>query len=162
MKVMTAIAAEVNLSELLNKPRATLSLLESNRRVYLRRRDAADLVLTTAERAAEDDEVVSTTSRVFNEMMRHDPAVLTMTVTVMPAVFPWVRHLTEKGKQEFAAEWLAALSAAASMGNNAALAGLIAAWRHTAEIQSDPELFATLTTPHDDDYGPAIMPGLPG
>jgi hypothetical protein len=161
MKVMTAIAAEVNLSELLNKPRATLTLLESNRRVLLRRRDAADLVLTTAERAAEDDEVVSTTSRVFNEMMRQDPAVLTMAVAVMPAVFPWVRHLTETGKQEFAAQWLDGLSAAAAMGNNAALSALIAAWRHTAEIQSDPELFAALASPHDDDYGPVRMPGLP-
>jgi hypothetical protein len=158
---MTAIAAEANLSELLNKPRATLALLESNRRLLLRRRDAADLVLTTAERAAEDDEVVSTTSRVFNEMMRHDPAVLTMAVAVMPAVFPWVRHLTDKGKQEFAAEWMQTLSAAAAMGNNAALSALIASWRHTAEIQSDPELYATLTRPHDDDYGPVTMPWLP-
>jgi hypothetical protein len=161
MKVMTAIAAEVNLSELLNKPRATLTLLESNRRVLLRRRDAADLVLTTAERAAEDDEVVSTTSRMFNEMMRQDPAVLTMAVAVMPAVFPWVRHLTETGKREFAAQWLEGLSAAAALGNNAALSALIASWRHTAEIQSDPELFAALARPHDDDYGPAPMPGLP-
>jgi hypothetical protein len=161
MNVMP-ITAEANLSDLLNKPRATLRLLEDHRELRLHRRDAEDLVLTTAERAEQDKEVISTTSRLFNEMMRREPAVLTMAVHVLPAVFPWVRHLPEEARQEFAAEWLETLTAAAAMGNNAAVVGTVAAWRSTAEIYADPELFAILTKPHDGtDYGPAIPPEVP-
>jgi Family of unknown function (DUF6247) len=159
---MTAMPAEANLSELLNKPKATLTLLESNRSLRLHRRDADDLELTTAERADQDREVVSTTTRLFEEMMRRDPAVLAMAVHALPAVFPWVRYLPDNEKQDFAAEWLEALSAAAAMGNNAAVATTVAAWRHTAEIYADPELYAILTKPHDGtDYGPALPPEVP-
>jgi hypothetical protein len=161
MKVMT-MTAEANLSDLLNKPKATLRLLEDHRSLVLHRRDAEDLVLTTAERAEQDSAAISTMSRLFNEMMRRDPAVLTMAVDVLPAVFPWVRHLPEDARREFAAEWLETLSAAASLGNNAAVEVVIAEWRSTAEIYADPELLAKLTKPHDDtDYGPVLPPEVP-
>ena len=161
MKVMTA-TAEVNLSDLLNKPKATLSLLATNRRLHLRRRDAEDLVLTTAERAEQDSVAMSTMSRLFTEMMRHDPAVLTMAVHVLPAVFPWVRYLPEDARKEFAAEWLESLNAAASLGNHAEVEVVVAAWQHTAEIYADPELYAILTRPDDGiDYGPVPQPEVP-
>jgi Family of unknown function (DUF6247) len=162
MKVMT-MTAEANLSELLNKPKATLALLKDHRRLLLRRRDAEDLMLTTAERAEQDAAALSTMSRLFTEMMRTDPAVLTMAVHVLPAVFPWVRYLPEEARLEFAAEWLETLSAAAAMNNNAQVEGVVAAWRSTAEIYADPELYAKLTRPHDGtDYGPALPPEVPG
>src|ERR1700728_619964 len=63
MTVMTAVPAEANLSDLLNKPKATLARLADNRRLVLHRRDAEDLVLTTAERAAADTAVVRDTTR---------------------------------------------------------------------------------------------------
>jgi hypothetical protein len=161
MKVMTA-TADVNLSDLLNKPKATLARLARNRRLVLHRRDDEDLVLTTAERAAQDSAALSTTSRLFTEMMRRDPAVLTLAVEALPAVFPWVRHLPEDARREFAAEWLDTLSAAAAMDNNAALETVIAAWRSTAEICADPELYAILTREHDKgDYGPVPPPEVP-
>jgi hypothetical protein len=161
MKVMT-VAAEVNLSDLLNKPKATLARLASNRRLVLRRRDDEDLVLTTAERAAQDTAVVRDSTRLFAEMMRRDPAVMTLAVQVLPAVFPWVRHLPEDAWPEFAAEWLDTLRAAADLDNNAAVEGVVAAWQHTAEIYADPELFAILTREHDDtDYGPVPPPEVP-
>jgi len=162
MKVMTAVPAEVNLSDLLNKPKATLARLASNRRLVLHRRDAEDLVITTAERAAADNAVVRDTTRLFREMMRKDPTVMTLAVQVLPAVFPWVRHLPEEAWGEFAAEWLDTLSAAGDLDNNAAVEGVVAAWRHTAEIYADPELFAILTREHDGtDYGPVPRPKLP-
>jgi hypothetical protein len=153
MKVMT-VAAEVNLSDLLNKPKATLALLDTNRRLLLRRRDAEDLVLTTAERAAADTAVVRDTTRLFAEMMRTEPMVMSLAVQVLPAIFPWVRHLPEDASKEFAAEWLNTLRAAVSMENNAAVEGVVAAWRSTAEIYADPELYAVATMEHtefDDD-----------
>jgi Family of unknown function (DUF6247) len=163
MKVMTT-AAEANLSDLLNKPVATLARLASNRRLLLHRRDAEDLVLTTAERAAQDTAVVRDTTRLFREMMRRDPAVMTLAVQVLPSVFPWVRHLPEDAWEEFAAEWLDTLNAATELENNAAVEGVVAAWQHTAEIYADPELYAILTRKIDDDDfdgGPVPPPEVP-
>jgi hypothetical protein len=162
MKVMT-VAAEVNLSDLLNKPKATLARLASNRRLLLRRRDDEDLVLTTAGRAAQDTAVVRDTTRLFAEMMRADPAVMALAVQVLPAIFPWVRHLNDDEKREFAAEWLSTLSAAADLDNNAAVEGVVAAWRATAEIIADPVLYAIATRELDGtDYGPVPRPEVPG
>ena len=148
---MTAIPAEANLSDLLNKPKATLARLAGSRRLVLHRRDAEDLVITTAERAAADNAVVRDTTRLFREMIRKDPMVMTLAVQVLPAVFPWVRHLPEDARQEFAAEWLDALSAAGELDNGAAVDGLVAAWKYTAEIYADPELFALADPRYDDD-----------
>jgi hypothetical protein len=160
---MTAIPAEVNLSDLLNKPKATLARLATSRRLVLHRRDAEDLVITTAERAAADNAVVRDTTRLFQEMMRKDPMVMTLAIAVLPAVFPWVRHLPEDAKKEFAAEWLDTLSAAGELDNNAAVETVVAAWQHTAEIYADPELFAILTRDLDGtDYGPVPPPEVPG
>jgi hypothetical protein len=163
MKVMTAVPAEANLSDLLNKPKATLARLAGNRRLVLHRRDAEDLVITTAERAAADNAVVRDTTRLFREMMRKDPMVMTLAVQVLPAVFPWVRHLPEDAWGEFAAEWLDSLGAAGELNNNSAVEAVVAAWQHTAEIYADPELFAILTREHDGtDYGPVLPPEVPG
>jgi hypothetical protein len=160
---MTAIPAEANLSDLLNKPKATLARLASSRRILLHRRDAEDLVITTAERAAADSAVVRDTTRLFREMMRKDPMVMTLAVQVLPSVFPWVRHLPEEAWREFAAEWLDTLSAAGELDNGAAVETVVAAWQHTAEIYADPELFARLTREFDDDddYGPVPRPTVP-
>lgn len=159
---MTAIPAEANLSDLLNKPKATLARLASSRRIVLHRRDAEDLVITTAKRAAADNAVVRDTTRLFREMMRQDPMVMTLAVQVLPAVFPWVRHLPQDAWQEFAAEWLDALSAAGELDNGAAVETVVAAWQHTAEIYADPELFAILTQEHDGtDHGPVLPPVIP-
>jgi hypothetical protein len=128
----------------------------------LHRRDAEDLVITTAERAAADTAVVRDTTRLFREMMRKDPMVMTLAIQVLPAVFPWVRHLNDDERQEFAAQWLEALEAAGELDNGAAVEGLVAAWQHTAEIIADPELFAILTREHDgSDYGPVPPPEVP-
>ena len=159
---MTALPAEVTLSDLLNKPKATRARLAGSRRLVRHRRDAEDLVITTAERAAADNAVVRDTTRLFREMIRKDPMVMTLAVQVLPAVFPWVRHLPEEAWGEFAAEWLDTLSAAGDLDNNAAVEGVVAAWRHTAGIYADPELFAILTREHDGtDYGPVPPPVVP-
>jgi hypothetical protein len=156
---MTAIPAEANLSDLLNKPKATLARLASARRLVLHRRDAEDLVITTAGRAAADTAVVRDTTRLFQEMVRQDPMVMTLAIQVLPSVFPWVRHLNDQERHEFAAEWLGALSAAGDLHNGAAVEGIVAAWRYTAEIIADPELYALATREQDEsDFGPVLPP----
>jgi hypothetical protein len=49
------------------------------------------------------------------------------------------------------------------MDNNAAVEGVVAAWRHSAEIIADPVLYAIATRTHDDtDYGPVPRPEVAG
>jgi hypothetical protein len=87
---------------------------------------------------------------------------MTLAVQVLPSVFPWMRHLPEDARKEFAAEWLDMLSAAGELDNGAAVETVVAAWQHTAEIYADPELFAILTHEHDGtDYGPVPPPVIP-
>ena len=91
------------------------------------------------------------------------PMVMTLAVQVLPSVFPWVRHLNDEERQEFAAEWLETLSAGGDLDNGAAVEGVVAAWRYTAEIISDPELYALATRAHEDvDYGPVLPPEVRG
>ncbi|MCQ4045781.1 DUF6247 family protein [Streptantibioticus rubrisoli] len=149
---------ETNLSELLNKPKATLAALRGSRRILLRRRDDEDLVLTTAARAEQDQEVMGATSRLFVEMMR-TPQGRTLVLDVLPATFPWVRYLPAHDVREFSVELVDALSAAVEMDNTAAVAQLITEWRHTAEVHADPELYAALTTDSGEDFGPVPEPG---
>ena len=89
---------------------------------------------------------------------------MTLAVQVLPAVFPWVRHLPEDARQAFAAEWLEALNVAGELENGAAVEGLVAGWKYTAEIYSDPGLYALATREYsdDDDYGPVLPPEVSG
>jgi hypothetical protein len=99
---------------------------------------------------------------MLTELTNREPGVLAMAVNVLPQVFPWVRYLPEDARQEFAAEWVDALNAGASIGSGAEVAVLVSAWKSTAEICADPELYARLTMPHDgNDYGPVPMPVVP-
>ncbi|MFB7293692.1 hypothetical protein [Actinacidiphila glaucinigra] len=149
---------ETNLSELLNKPKATLAALRGARRILLRRRDDEDLVLTTAARAEQDSTVMGAASRMFVEMMR-TPEGRTLVLNVLPATFPWVRYLPAHDVRTFAVELVAELGAAAELDNTAAVAQLITEWRHTAEVHADPELYAALSSDSGEDHGPVPEPG---
>ncbi|MFC4517978.1 DUF6247 family protein [Streptomyces ehimensis] len=149
---------EMNLSELLNKPKVTLAALRGTRRILLRRRDDEDLVLTTAARAEQEHEVMGAVGRLFVEMMRASQG-RTLVLDVLPATFPWVRYLPTHDVREFSVELVEALQAAVELDNTAAVAQLITEWRHTAEVHADPELYAALTTDSGEDLGPVPKPG---
>ncbi|WP_406296601.1 MULTISPECIES: hypothetical protein [unclassified Streptomyces] len=146
---MTAV--ETSLSDLLNRPKATLATLRGARRIVLRRRGAEDLVLTTAARAEQDHEVMGVISRMFVELMR-TPAGRSLVLEVLPAAFPWARYLPAHEVREFSVELVGALGAATELDNTAA-AQVITEWRHTAEVHADPELYAALTTDSGEDFG---------
>jgi hypothetical protein len=77
---------------------------------------------------------------------------------ILPDAFPWVRFLPEPDIHAFAVELVDTMRAAESVGNNASVAQMLIAWQHTAEVYSDPELLAALTTDHAEDYGPVPDP----
>jgi hypothetical protein len=78
----------------------------------------------------------------------------------LPEVFPWVRFLTPEGVRAFLVELVETVRACADLDNMAALEPVIAAWKDTAEIRSDPELLKAATATLDGtDYGPVPAPG---
>ena len=73
----------------------------------------------------------------------------------LPEVFPWVQFLPTDDVRSFLIELVSTVRASADLGNMAAVAPVIAAWKGTAEIYSDPELLKAATAPLDGtDYGP--------
>lgn len=142
----------MNLSELLNRPKAALAELRGARSVLLHRRGEDDLMLTTAARARQDSEVMDATTRMFMELMRR-PEGRQLVLDVLPAAFPWVRHLPPENVREFAVELVESLGAGAEFENTAGVAQLLTEWRHTAEVHADPELRAALSRDTGEDFG---------
>jgi len=153
--------AEVPFSDLVRKPSDTVAKLERNprRRIRLDRRDGEDLILEAAGRTEAEDEVLDMASRLFVSLVKNDLGARAL-LMALPEVFPWVKFLTTEGVRSFLVELVDTIRAAASVGNMAALEPVIAAWRDTAEIRSDPELFKAATMPLDGtDYGTVGPPG---
>ena len=152
---MTAAPLEsVPFSELLRQPVETAERLTRTRAVRLRRRDAADLVLMSADRADAEAEVIDITSRLLAGVARRDPGLVR---EVLPTALPWVRFLPAADIDAMAGELVATTEAAAAIGNTAAVSQLLIEWRHTAEIHADPDLHRALTQPLDN-FGPVPRP----
>lgn len=130
----------------------------TNRFLIVRRRDAEDLVLTTASRAAQAREAASAASRIFAALVQREPRVHDLVSDVVADVFPWVAFLSNDEVREFVDELVSTMKAAESIDNPAPVAQVIDAWRHTAEVLADPELAAVLKSPSDGDYGPVPAP----
>lgn len=158
---MTTTPAEANFSELIQKPKDTVARLQDNARkgLTLHRRDGEDLYLTTAERAAAVTEVVGSHTKIFVALMKTDPHAVETLTKVFPEAFPWVRWLPDDAVREFLVEYVETARAAAELGTVGPLAPVIASWKATAEVYSDPELYKKLRTPtNGEDFGEAEPP----
>lgn len=151
---------KVPFSDLIRQPTATVERLEEGgrRRLRLVRRDGEDLILESAERAEADDAAMSATTRLFVSLIKHDEGARLL-LLALPDVFPWVRFLPTDEVRQFLLELVETAQAGAELGNLAALAPLVAAWKATAEIHADPALYRALTTALDGtDHGTAPAP----
>ncbi|MEV6243172.1 hypothetical protein [Lentzea sp. NPDC051838] len=149
-----SLAAEINFSELSNKPAESVRKLQAapDKTLLVRRRgDDEDLVLTTAGRAEEVREVVSFTTSLFVALLQHSKEASHLIAELMPTVFPWVRFLRPEDKESFAVEIIETLEAANSLGTPAPVIQLITEWKHTAEVMADPRLLEILTREQSDD-----------
>lgn len=155
--------AEANFSELVQKPKDTVARLQDNTRkgLLLHRRDGEDLYLTTAERAEQISEVVGSHTRIFVAMMKNDPNAVATLTRVFPEAFPWVRWLPADAVREFLVEYVETARAAAELDTVAPLAPVIASWKATAEVYSDPELAKRLREHTEDEFGEAEPPDVP-
>ncbi|MET8122724.1 hypothetical protein [Micromonospora sp. NPDC005189] len=152
---MSMPSESVPFSELLRQPAETAERLSRARTVRLRRRDAADLVLMSADRAAAEGEVVDLTARLLASVVRRDP---TLVREALPTVLPWVRFLPPGDVAQMASEFVATVEAAVAVGNTAAISQLLTEWRHSAEVHSDPDLHRILAAPSSGDFGPVAPP----
>jgi hypothetical protein len=155
-------ALVVAFSDLLNKPKDTLAAMARSGAVllHLRRRDAEDLVLTTASRREQEHAVVSAATRLIVALMRHtDVPSQDRLLETLPEVFGWARFLPVADQGLFLTELADTLRAVEDLDNLAPVAQLITEWKHTAEIHADPRLAAILTQ-DGDDYGAVTDPGL--
>jgi hypothetical protein len=140
----------VPFSQLVQHPKDTVAKLEASprRRLRLDRRDGGDLILESAERAEAEDEALSLVSSLFFSLVKNDEGARALLLS-LPDVFPWVKFLPTDGVRGFLVELVDTMRACASVGNVAALEPVIAAWRATAEIYSDPALLKSATAPLD-------------
>lgn len=69
-----------------------------------------------------------------------------------PSRYAWLRHLPPEALSQFVNE------IADSLDNGQPLEPLLASWKATAEVYSDPELHKKLTTPSEGDFGVAEPP----
>jgi hypothetical protein len=154
-------ALVVAFSDLLNKPKDTLASMARSGAVLLRlrRRDAEDLVLTTASRREQEHTVVSAATRLTTALLRQADQGRDRLLEALPEVFAWTRFLPEDDRRLFLTEFADALRAVEDLDNLAPVAHLINEWKHTAEIHADPHLAAILTQ-DGDDYGSVPEPDV--
>ncbi|WFR73146.1 hypothetical protein P9209_04980 [Prescottella defluvii] len=153
---------EVTFSELQLQGKATVERLRRSpaQSLRVRRRDAEDLVLTTAARAELEHKAASVTTRMLVALMQRDSRARELVTDVLPEVFPWVAFLSREEVEEFVVELVTTLRAAESLDNPAPVVQVIDAWRHTAEVLADPELAAILAADTDEDHGAVPAPDV--
>ncbi|MBY6365248.1 hypothetical protein [Rhodococcoides corynebacterioides] len=153
-------AQEVMFSDLQLRGKAVAEQLRSTpgQSLVVRRRDSDDLVLTTVERAAQEREVVSVTTRMFVALMQRDGAARELVTDVLPDAFPWVSFLPRADVQAFVVDLVATLRSAESVANPAPVVRVIESWRNTAAVFADPALAEALAAPTDGDFGAVPAP----
>lgn len=148
----------MSFSELSKNSKRVADTLDRAQRVHVTRRDGEDMYLTTARHDQQREETADVTSRMF--------AALVVTADgeravrqVLPAVFPWVRHLSADEIREFTLDLVGAIRDIVELDVHANLHRVIVEWRATARILADPDLSALLTQPlPNEDHGPVVAP----
>ncbi|REE96775.1 hypothetical protein [Thermomonospora umbrina] len=142
----------VTFSDLSRNPK---SVAERAARLGLLRvthRDGPDLYLTAADREEQRDASLTTASRIFLALMKHDPSARAL-LLAMPDVFPWVRHLSTEEVRAFTVELVGALSNAAELDLDTNAQEVITGWRATARIKADRTEHEKALRPTTGDFG---------
>ncbi|MFD9517354.1 prevent-host-death family protein [Streptomyces sp. NPDC059979] len=149
----------VSFTDLSRNPKAVAARAAALGSLRVTHRDAPDMVLTTAVHAERTEENLTTASRLFLALMKHDDGARSL-LLALPEVFPWVRHLDGEEMRAFTVELLDALSDAAELGARDAVHRTLVSWRATARINADPEQLRDALRPlTGDDLGPVEVRG---
>lgn len=149
---------EYTLSDLVRSPSEVVEEAERHD-VILHRRGKADLRLALASRHEESLGAHEDLTRVLAKAAG-DRTARAVLATYMTDVYPWLRFLPEREVEDATKELLDMAQSCASIGSFAAFEAVVAAWRHTAEVHADPELYRDLSGPVeiDETLGPALPP----
>jgi hypothetical protein len=151
---------EFNVSDLVRNPSRVIEQAERGE-VILHRRGRDDLRLTLASRETFSPVLNEVLARLVAWMMGTDAGRHEVQET-MVSVLPWLRFLPEDARKECVQELVDVAVACASVGNFAAFQAEIASWQSTAEICSDPVLFAKLSGPVEIEHGGRVpIPDVP-
>ncbi|MGW0435504.1 hypothetical protein ACWDV4_23565 [Micromonospora sp. NPDC003197] len=154
--VMVAAQEEVPFSEFLHRPGAAAERLNVVRVLRLRRRDAEDLALIRADQMEREAVVVDFTARLLAGLVRTES--LEAVRRVLVEALPWVTFLPDADVDQLLSELVTVAQGAASVDNLTPVAVLLAQWRHTAEVYSDPRLLEIISREPECDFGPAHPP----
>jgi antitoxin (DNA-binding transcriptional repressor) of toxin-antitoxin stability system len=157
-----ATVAEYNLSDLVRNPSQVVEHVEQGEEVILHRRGREDLKLTLAKLDRDTDSAMMNEflARILSGLMERGVGREVARTTVAKA-YPWLRFLPDDAQDECVRDLIDVALASASVRNYAAFHREVAAWRHTAEICADPELYAILSGPVEiEDHGRVPMPGV--
>ncbi len=153
---------EVTFTDLLQRPTETVEKLKRGRALRVHRRGAEDdLILTTAARATQDEELIEVATRLLQAIMSDPVMRSTHLLTVVPQVFPWIRFLPEHDRVEFVRELIDVMSAGADVGSPVPALQVITEWRNTAQVYADPELLEILRSKDIEDAGEVPAPPAP-
>jgi hypothetical protein len=150
---MSTTADAVTFSDLSRNPKSVAERASRLGRLRVTHRDAPDFYLTAADREEQRDETLTTASRIFLALMKHDPSARAL-LLAMPDVFPWVRHLSTDEVRAFTVELVNALSDAAELDLDTNAQEVITGWRATARIKADRAHYEEALRPTSGDFGP--------
>ncbi|WP_420431991.1 hypothetical protein [Candidatus Poriferisocius sp.] len=145
---------ERTFSEFLRQPKEVVADLAQHD-VVLRRRNAPDLYLSLAAKDISRAKTIECLARLLCKISADSPEAMDDAVE---SAFPWVEFLSSDGRREFAEELTRIILASASVENFEQVDLTIDSWQNTAEILSDPELTALLTTPITVTDGRRVLP----
>ena len=145
---------ERTFSEFLRQPKEVVADLTQHD-VVLRRRNAPDLYLSLAASDISRAKTIECLARLLCKIAADSPEAMD---DAIGAAFPWVEFLSTEERREFAEELTRTILASASVQNFRQVELAIDSWENTAEILSDPELTALLTTPITITHGGRVLP----
>lgn len=143
---------ERTFSDFLRHPNEVVAELEEHD-VVLRRRNAPALRLCPVDRDVARLDAFEAFARMLRNLAVHSPTALG---AALSDAYPWVRYLPRIERELFAQELTQELLAAVSVGVFEPVALFVDAWRATAEVYADPELFRRLSEPIEVTHGGSV------
>ncbi len=151
---MANAATKMSYSGFLRGPTVATDAVESGD-VLLERRDGVDLVLTTVTRVSANDEALSLGAVTLRALSRSNPTIV---AAALAEQLPWLTWLPDADRLACTTELVNDLAASAALHTFTKFHHDLVAWKHTAEVWSDPELARRLAGTYDGDGGEVARP----
>jgi hypothetical protein len=133
----------VSFTDLLRNPKPVVARAERGR-VRIHRRDGADLVLSPAEDAANDE--TAAVARLL-ALVAQQVSAAELDFVFESAGFGWTKWMPPAARREFAADLLASIGDAASLESYRPINQTVREWKATAAVYADPDLADQLRRP---------------